>query len=387
MPTFLWSGKDAGGLKRHERIDAEDAQAAKAVLVNRGWTDLELVLDELHYSKAVRMESTKEVDADIRAQFNTPEAQASFHKRGWKTSVLGRTLQAVIKSYKLILLSAGLIALGIYRHEWSSLVIGSLGLAFAVFFIPAYHVLIRVFGHVRSEFHRMQRAKTWGRWDEVLECVERLRKPDRMTGSVFPEFELVRSRALALAALGRLNEGLAEYRQFENSPKVEHWLYLTFLATIYDADRQFGKGLELRRQAAAEKPQSSMVWIDVAYSCVRRLNRTDEAHEAIARAERLEISELGKTYLFFVRGMILWREHKLSEAKEQLEKAVIEFRARPRRYLHEGIILLSKAYLCAVNVDLGNADKARSLFRDVESFLIAHREDELLQACRGMAMA
>ena len=47
MPTFLWSGKAAEGRQQSERVEAENAQAAKAILASRGWTDLELIKDEL----------------------------------------------------------------------------------------------------------------------------------------------------------------------------------------------------------------------------------------------------------------------------------------------------------------------------------------------------
>jgi len=56
MPTFLWSGKDAEGRQQSERVEAENAQAAKAILASRGWTDLELIKDEVGYSEALRME-------------------------------------------------------------------------------------------------------------------------------------------------------------------------------------------------------------------------------------------------------------------------------------------------------------------------------------------
>lgn len=386
MPTFLFLGNNADGKRQHERIDAENAQAAKGILVTRGWTELELVLDEIRYSEALKVESTQEVDDDISSEFNTPDADASFHNRGWKTSILGQTLRGIVDSWKLMLLSAALLTWGIYRHSWVTIVVGALGIAFVVLFIPVFHLLIRLLGHTKSEFARMNRAKVWGRWDEVLECVERLRKPDSMTGSTIPALELVRSRAGALAALGRLDEALAEYQTLENDPKIERWMYLTFLAGIYDNAKQFEKGLELRRQAAAQKTESAMVWTDVAYSSVRYLNHLAEAREALALAERLESSDLGKAYLPFVRGMILWREHKPAEAREQLQKALVAIQPYAHNPLTEGTILSMKAFLCGAFVDLGETAKAQALLQEVEPFLTAHRENELLAACKGRSV-
>lgn len=383
MPTFLFAGKDAEGKKQHERLDAENAQAAKAVLASRGWTDLELVLDEMRYSKAIEVTTTREVDPDLTAKFETPEAQASFHNRGWKTSVLGQTLSGIKESWKLILLSGALLAWGIYRHLWVSGLIGATGLLAALFLTPVLHAVFKMFGNVSNDYARMNRAKVWGRWNEVLECVDRLRQPDRMTGVKIPELELVRSRAGALAALGHLDEGLAEYQKLENDPKIERWMYLSFLGIIYDNAQQFEKGLELRREAAAAKPDTSLTWIDVAYSSVRRLNYPAEAREALARAEQLEISGLGKKYIPFLRGIIAWREHHPEEALPLLEQAVTGFEPLAHNPLAEGLVLSSKAFLCATYVDLGDTAKAQALLLEVEPFLKAHREDELLAACRG----
>jgi tetratricopeptide (TPR) repeat protein len=383
MPTFLFAGKDVEGKKRHERVDADNAQAAKVILASRGWTDLELLIDELCYSEATKVTSTREDDPEIEAKVNTPEAQASFHNRGWKTSILGQTVDSVIESWKLALLSAALLAWGVYGHKWIAGILGALGLAFAVLFTPVFHLLIRLLGQTKGEYARLNRAKVWGRWNEVLECVERLQKPDRMTGSKIPELELIKSRASALAALGHLDDGLAEFQKLESSPKVEQWMYLSFLAGIYDSAKQFEKGLDLRRQAAALKPESAIVWTDVAYSCVRHLDHTTEAREALTRAERLESNPVGRAYLPFVRGMILWREHNPADAKEQLGKALVAIQPFAHNPLTEGSILSMKAFLCAASADLGETATAQALLREVEPFLVAHKETDLLAACRS----
>ena len=182
-----------------------------------------------------------------------------------------------------------------------------------------------------------------------------------------------------------MDEGLTLYKKYENDPKVERWIYLSFLATIYGYAQQFEKGLELRRQAAAEKPDTSLVWIDLAFACVRRLNYTAEAREALVRAEQLVVPGLGKPYLIFLQGIILWREHKPEEARGQLEKALVAFQPWLHNPLTEGLMLSTKAFLCAVHVDLGNLGMAKKLFSEVEPFLIVHHETELLTACKAAA--
>jgi tetratricopeptide (TPR) repeat protein len=381
MPAFLWSGKDEKGRPVSERVEAWNAQAAKSILASRGWTELELIGDEVFNSEAIRVEPP---DA-VREQFeklHTPARQAAFVKTGRGFGATSQTWDTARKSIPTILISAALLAWGLYRHRTLPIVIGSLGLAVGVLLTPALHLVFSLFARTSRDYSRLNRAKVWARWDEVLECVEKLRRPDGLTGAKVPEIELARSRAQALAALGRVEEGLVEFKKFERDPKVEHWLYLTFLGGIYDTARQFEKGLEVRRQAAAEKPDAATVWIDVAYAAVRRLNRPAEAREALARAERLEISGLGKSYVFFLRGIISWREHNPAEASVELERALAGFQSMAHFDLVEGLLLLTKSYLCAAHCALGNLTEARELFAETEPFLLAHREDDLLEACR-----
>lgn len=394
MPTFLWSGKDAQGRQRSERIDAENAQAAKTALVSAGWTNLELVLDEICYSKAIQIEShtpgwvrregmEKNYERELEEQ-RTPDRQAAYFKgQQPEGGLIAQWLRAIKQAWWPILLSGAILAFGIYRHRTFPIVFGAVLLVVLFLLHPAVILFFKMFSRTSERYARLNRAKVWGHWNEVLECVERLRQPDRLIGVAIPALELDRSQAGALAALGRLDEGLAIFKKYENDPKVERWIYLSLLSIIYDYAQEFEKGLELRRQAAAEKPNTSVVWIDLAHACVRRLNHTAEAREALARAEQLEVSGSGKPHLLFLRGIILWRERNAEEARDQLEKALVAFRSLTHNPLVEGSLLSVKAFLCAANADLGDIATAKALFSEVEPFLVAHRESELLGACRG----
>src|SRR5512147_1868272 len=99
-------------------------------------------------------------------------------------------------------------------------------------------------------------------------------------------------------------------------------MYFSQLSSIYDTAKAYEKSLECRTQATAEKPDSSAVWIDLAYGLARSLNRPAEARQALARAEQLELTGIARNYLPFLRGIICWREGNFIEAKKQLELAI-----------------------------------------------------------------
>ena len=386
MGTFLWSGKDAQGNQRSERVEAENAQQARAILADRGWTDLQLIQDELGSAAASQVKAAGWVREGADPQ-KMAELQAKLMQGKKTPGLLAQSLDSIKKEIKFIIIWAAILAFGIYKHRTWAIVFGAAGIALYVLLFPVLHFVFRFFAKAQNEYARLNKARVWGRWDEVLECVERLRRPDRITGVGVPEFELVRCRAQALVGLGKLDEGLAEFRKLENSPKVERWMYYSLLAAIYDVGKQFDKALEMRRKAVEEKSDTASVWIDLAYGYVRRLKKPVEARAALAHTEKLEISGLGKPYLFFLRGIILWREHKPDEARKELEKALVAFRPLMHQPLVEGLLLLTKAHLCAVEIELGNVANAKTLFREVEPYLIAHREDELLELCRAAKTA
>jgi len=383
MPTFLWTGKDVGGHERSERVEAENAQEAKQILAGRGWTNLELLKDEIGDMVSKNMPPPEWMKEEYEKE-NTPEKEAAYVKGKRAPGVLSQTWDGIKESFKAILVCALLLFLGLYLHRWLMIVVGALGLAFCILLTPVIHLVISFFSKSSQGYARLNNAKVWGRWDEVLKLVEELRGGDALTGVSVPELELTRCRSQALAALGRLDEGVAEFKKFENSPRLERWMYLTYLAGIFDSAQKFEEGLALRRQAAAEKPDTATVWIDVAYAAVRRLNHIPEAKEALARAEKLEMVGLGKPYVHFLRGIIAWRERNPSEAKGLLEKALVGFQPHAHHALMEGLLLLTKAYLCSVRGQLGDSAEAKRLFGEVEEFLVANKEDELLAACRAV---
>ena len=82
----------------------------------------------------------------------------------------------------------------------------------------------------------------------------------------------------------------------------------------------------------------------------------------------------------------MWRERKPTEARQQLDQALVGFQPMAHHDLVEGLVLFTKSYLCAVHGELGDLPAARKLFNEVKKFLTAHREEELLKACRAKVL-
>src|ERR1041385_970160 len=226
MPTFLWSGKDANGQQRSERVEAENAQVAKGILAGRGWTGLELVKDEAAHGASLQFERNppdwvvnqgdEELEEDWKKEFekqNTPDQEVAFFKGQQPSGLRAQTWTAIKESIRIIVIFAALLGFGIYRHKIWLIVLGAAGIGVCVLLMPALHLVFSIFSRSSRDYSRLNKAKVWGRWNEVLKCVERLRQKDRLTGAAVPELELGRCRAQALAALGRLDEALADRKR------------------------------------------------------------------------------------------------------------------------------------------------------------------------------
>jgi tetratricopeptide (TPR) repeat protein len=374
MHKFLWTGIDPQGRKRSEFVDAENSNAAKAILVGQGWSDLRMIRDEIGSVAAQSTDAPDDMDAEVSAD------ELAEAWEGKTSTFFSNWWEGLAESKVTLLIFGGVLGWGIYTDRMWQIIVGASGLVVFVFLFPAFHIF---FSLPLRYYAALNRAKTWGRWSEVLHYTDRLRQVRRITQFGIGEFELTRCRAQAMAGLGSLDKGVQEFSKYGNDPSIPHWMYLCHLAGIHDVGRQFEKSLELRRQAAAENPETANVWIDLAYTLARWINRPAEAREMLARAEKYELPEAGKPYPAFLLGIILWRERNFIESQKNLEEALAGFKALPKNEILDGLILLIKCYLCAVHRAQGNFDTARKLLRETEKFMIAHKEEELLNACRG----
>jgi tetratricopeptide (TPR) repeat protein len=376
MNTFLWKGTDPKGSRGSVRISADNAQAGRQTLAEQGWSDLQLVTDEVCDNAGRTVQGPGSTD-DVLEQLS-PDAQLALFE-GAAPGFWSEYGKALLKAKTSLVICSLALAWGIYAERKWSLVFGAVGIGLICVLFPLIHFFFSLPLHY---YMRLNRAKVWSRWDEVLFCVNRLRQTHRLTRMGVGKVELARCRAQALAAKGHLEAGLAEFAGCANDPTLPRWNYMSFLASIYEAAKEHEKALECRRAAAAEKSDTSALWIDLSYGLVRGLNFPAEAREALRRAEELEITALAIPYVSFLRGIICWREGNFAEAREHLEKALPGFKSYEHNPLVEGLVLLCKSYLCAVCGALGELDLARGYFRETEQFLKAGREAELLEACR-----
>ncbi|SRR5258708_4464236 len=366
MPTYLWTGKDRYGNPTVQRISAPTVEQAKAVLVECGHTDLQLQLEDVTDTLRQKHPNAPVISA---------EDQLRFLRAG---SITAREVlqKSFMRSKGTIFLFGLLLAWSIYRGNVWTIVLSAAG----ILFVPFVHFW---FAQAGLYYSKLVKAGVWYRWEEVLACVERLKRAKRRTKLAVGDAGFCFHQAQALAGLGRFDEALAELARSFGAPGMPRWRHLALQAAICDIAKRTDQALECSEQAIQEGFPKSSLWIDYAFRLIRYRKDTARARSALEKAKQMEIVQLALPHLPLCQGLIARQEKDYATARICLEEALRGFQERSQHKLIEGVTLLTKAYLCCVHGALGDTEQAKKLYAETKQFLIARKEDELLADCKN----
>jgi hypothetical protein len=378
MPTFLWSGRGVSGQEEAADVEADTPAEARKILEARGWTNLRLHTTEAGDFAARQVLVERPVDGPKP----TPIERVRHHEgtapgfwRHWGQSMAMSAI-AILVLVACIVFLATHGRPGIYRD--TRVGVGVIGLLVLVSFPVFFWRWLNGTKRLRVE---MLAARRWHRWEEMLQCVDKLREAGRDTRIKLGDYNLGRYRALALAGLGRVEEALTWYQNAAIEAKTPSWLAHETRASIYVAARQYDRALECYRQALEEEPDKPTVCIDTGTFLVQRFNFPGEAKQLLARAEKAQLSELEQIYVPYLRGIIAFREKDHAAMDKNMREALAEFERRAAKQLHifEGAVLLCKGYLAVSSAALGRKDEARKYFAKAEKYLRVIGLDDVLK--------
>jgi tetratricopeptide (TPR) repeat protein len=375
MPNFLWSGKAPSGREEAEEVAAETPAEARKILEARGWTELRQhtteIADFIHQRQRLASRCNPKL---------TPKERLQYHE-GTAPGLWGNWVKVIGNSAVTYLLLAGVLGWAIYDRQmpydrfW--IAISAMVLAYGVFLYP---VLCWWFRQTKRLFVKLHTARTWYRWEEVLQCLKQLAKAKSKTNIGINDYSLARYRALALAGLGRLDEAVTSFTAAAEKANTPPWLCHTTLANIYTVARQYDKALECYRTAFEAATDKSIICIDLAMYLVNRFNRPQEARQLLSQVEKMQFPENAIPHLALLRGVIAYREKNFSEMDKQILEALADFEKHPRAklYLYEGSILNCKGYLAVSSAALGRKSEARKYFARTEKYLGLKNHNDLI---------
>ncbi len=373
MPKYLWAGKSPAGAQSAERVEADDAEQAKAILEAQGWTNLELHKSEI--AEFVEKGAAAASNPDYKVNL-TPEQELKFQK-GENPRFLGQWWNNIVEAKGTIGFTALLLAWSIYRHRLWGTIIFSVILFALLFLFPVLHLW---FVAPMKAYQKMHSARTWWRWAEVLQCLDELKRAQGRTKIGIGRADLARYWGLALVGTGLVEQGIAIFTKEAEEAQMPEWMKVSHLAVMYNVAQQFDKALECRRQAVAVSNGDVNASIDLANYLVDPLNFPDEAKALLAKIETKTVPAIGRPYIPLIKGLIAWREGHFKSADSLLRESLrgTEQNANNRYYIFESSILIGKGRLAVVNAALGNKAEAQKFFAESEAYLSTTKRNDLI---------
>jgi len=372
MPTYVWKGKDRYKLPIVREINANTVEESKAILQADGCTDLALMSDDIMAAATEGMADDVKFFGEKLHVSETDKVKFQGQKSPTFLTAIWEGAQ--LTGVRLPLIVAAVAAWQIYRGNMLGLGLVGLGLlAWFAFLVTMY--LPGIY------YGRLHKAADWHRWDEVRDLVEKLKQVGKFHIIKVPAPELGRYRAKVLTARGQLDEALAEYAQYEDKPGCPRWLYLAFVAGIYDLAKQHDKAIEWNWKSIHEK-NNPVMHLDLASRYARYKGDAVKARAALVEAEKGTIPDALKAGHLRIRGIVAYVEGNHAEAKQDLEASLTILAGNPNQPFRDGSINIARAYLCLVLDRLGDREGAKQNFMAARDYLVATGEAELLEQCR-----
>lgn len=374
MPTYFWSGKSSSGEDVADRVEADSAEASKAIIEARGWTELQLHGNEItqHVKAGIDKASSSKLYPKL-----IPTEELKFLK-GENPTFWGQWWKCMVKGKSAIGLIALFFACSAYWHYIVFAIFFGIALAVALFMFPVLYVW---FVAPMKQFESLHRARTWWRWDEVLRHLDQLKKSQKRTKIAIGRGELARYQSLALVGQGLIEEGVALFNQEAETAEMPEWIKFSHLAVMYNVAQDFEKSLHYRRAAVVSSKEDGVACIDLAIYLVDPMRIPEEANAWLKKIETKTLPVITQSSIPLLRGLIAWRQNDFQSANAYFSEALRgkEKNAGNNRYfVFEAAILLLKARLAIVNAAMGNKQVAQRYFEECASYLSTTKRNDLI---------
>lgn len=369
MTNYVWKAKDHSGKPVVREVMANTAAESKSVLAADGYTDLVLFEDDVAATAAEQMDAGKMFGEPIVVTATDRVKQSTKPQLNlWRA-----LLEGVLQSKGLIIILGALAGFLLYRQNY-------FGALLAVGAIILWLLFVVCLSLPAIYYNKLHRAVDWHRWEEVLELVGKLEANRKINFIKVPQVELTRNRAKALAGLGRVEEGLAEYKKCDGQPGCPSWLHKAFVAGIYDTAKQYDKAIEYTLLSLEDKENPSM-YPDLAYRLARFKRDAVNARKALEKAENAVLPEYAKPFLLRSRGWICYLEHNFVEARKAFEESIDYMERTRNQPFRDGGISIAKAHLACILAKQGELELAKKNYLEAKHYLIDADEKDLQDEC------
>jgi tetratricopeptide (TPR) repeat protein len=365
MPKYLATGRSPEGRSVTEELDCDSADEAVRMMEQQGYIDVIL---------------------------HTDDVWAAYHKRAPKASILRPRDHITIRNLPRGLAHFVVITRVTYERSWGLFAIAMALLVYrrwegtrwdafdTICVVVTLSPIVLAFAtslFLRAKpYDALIEAVAWGRWEEVLERLDRGDIP--VAGE-----ELAFRRAGALAGLGRLDEAVATVEPLKRPGRMPTWLYWSRLAGVYFIARNHVDGLAALERAVELSPENSTLLIDLAQYTLQYREDVRAARHLLDRARSHALSDILEPAALAIEGQIALAEKRPLEARELLRTALTSlWRFRYASPLVHSLLDRIRAYLSVACAECGEMDEAKKQFRKAEPRLRALKRDDLIERCR-----
>jgi tetratricopeptide (TPR) repeat protein len=373
MANYVWTARDRSGQNVVKEIQADTAEEAQSILLAEGYSALVLKEDDVISAVNAGFSDRPTIFGE---EIKVTAKDRLKHRDNTSTNFFSAILTGVKQSAFFCILIVGYAVYQGYRGHWGSVLLLAGALVAWLAFLTCVSLPL-------VYYHKLIKASDWNRWDEVISLIGRLRAVRKFSITGVPETELIRNHAKALAGMGRLNEGLAEYKQCEGRPDCPSWLYKLFVASLYTTAKKYDKAIEYNLMSIEEK-STSTAWADLSNRYARYKRDAIKARKAMAEADKSPMSDIAKPFRIRCLGIIAYLEGDYSSAKRELETAIELVDKAKSRPFRDGHLSVARAYLGCVLAKQGDLPAAKKIFALAKEYLLATKEDELLAECRQL---
>ncbi|MDF1743762.1 MAG: hypothetical protein P1V19_08700 [Gimesia sp.] len=290
MPEYYYTATDQAGKRTTSKLDAASSQAALLELESADYSKIILHTDD--FSAALTEMMPQKVPVKNRLPASEHVEIRSLTDMGFFKFLL-KKLYWTARWYYFV----AAILLFYFLRESDRYVVAFCFTSLLLLLIPVGIAVKATWFSKTRKYFQLLEDFTWGRWDEVLALIPKLR-------SHIPAIELSGRKASALAALGRLDEALEIMEPYANAPEIPAWMYFTRLAEIYEYAHEQEQALDYRSKAHSDAPDNSTVLLGYANTLLKQNKDPRLAQRLIQEAEQQPLSDMLEMILPFIKGLL-----------------------------------------------------------------------------------
>lgn len=358
MSRILYRARDARGADVADFVEADTAADAMRILVGMGLKDIVLMQspDIAAFNQAPPGVTTQQY-ARLRAEF--------MDKPGIATGLRGTARV----NWPILAVGAVALAAGVW---WQLPFTATFGVAVILFPFVLYFWKRR---HL-DRYQALQKAYARGQWDEVRRIAPMLRA---VTNNSLLPWDLDVRLACIEAKQGRLDAALASLDAWK--PKIAAkapGMFEARVASVHAAAGDYAGHVRLMEEAAELSGQDPSRRVDVALANAK-YGDADRARDILYHLDEKLLPPLGHKFIVFVKGILALRDHRTTQAVNDLQAATQGFYELSLQTPAAWIgVAISSGYYAVALARSGQRDQAQRAVADTLPILLVHGEKPLM---------